>query len=347
MSQDLMLREIHEQPGAIQATVAAERDRIDALAERLRREEIHHVLIAARGTSDNAATYARYLLGVTQGLVVASAAPSLTTVYHAPLRLDRAFVLGISQSGQATDVLEVLDAARHLGAVTAALTNTAEAPLCQAAEYTLLTHARDERSVPATKTYTTALAVVHQLAAAWGERPEMAEQIQRVPEWISAVFALEPEIEDRSERYRYMEHCAVVARGLNYCTAQETALKLQECCYVVPAALSSADLMHGPIASLEPGFPCFLFAPRGKALASLRELSEALEERQAEQVIISDLPEMVARGTVGFRLPGLLPEELSPLVAVVVGQLLAFYLARHKRIDPDEPRGLRKVTLTL
>jgi glucosamine--fructose-6-phosphate aminotransferase (isomerizing) len=200
--------------------------------------------------------------------------------------------------------------------------------------------------VPATKTYTTALAVVHQLAAAWAERPAMAEQIHRVPEWIASVFALEPEIEDRSERYRYMDHCAVLARGLNYCTAQETALKLQECCYVVPEALSSADLMHGPVASLEPGFPCFLFAPGGKALASLQELSAALSGRQAEQIIVSDLPEMVARGTVGFRLPGPLPEELSPLVAVVVGQLLAFYLAKHKGLDPDEPRGLRKVTLT-
>ena len=346
MSEHLMLREIHEQPGAIQATVAIERERIQELAARLRQEEIQYVLIAARGTSDNAATYARYLLGVTQGLVVASAAPSLTTVYEAPLRLQQSLVLGISQSGQATDVIEVLEAARGLGAITVALTNTEDAPLSQVAEYSLLTHARDERSVPATKTYTTALAVVHQLAAAWSDRPEMADQIHRVSEWISAVFALEPEIEDRSERYRYMEHCAVLARGLNYGTAQETALKLQECCYVIPEALSSADLMHGPIASLEPGFPCFIFAPSGKALGSLQELSQALAQRQAEQIIVSDIPEMVERGTVGFLLPGPLPEELSPLVAVVVGQLLAFYLAQHKGIDPDEPRGLRKVTLT-
>jgi len=346
MAEDLMLREIHEQPGAIAATVAAGREQIEALAARLRREEIQQVLVAARGTSDNAATYARYLLGLTQGLVVASAAPSLTTVYHAPLRLQRTLVLGISQSGRATDVLEVLEAARRLGAITAALTNTAESPLCQVAEYTLLTHARDERSVPATKTYTTALAVVHQLAAAWAGRAEMAEQIYRVPESIPAVFALEPQIQDRSERYRYMEHCAVISRGLNYCTAQETALKLQECCYVVPEALSSADLLHGPIASLAPGFPCFLFAPSGKALPCLQQLSEALAARQAEQIVISDVPEMVARGRVGFQLPGPLPEELSPLVAVVVGQLLAFYLAKHKGLNPDEPRGLRKVTLT-
>lgn len=346
MAEDLMLREIHEQPGAIAATVAAAQEQIRALAARLRREGIQQVLIAARGTSDNAATYARYLLGVTQGLVVASAAPSLTTVYKAPLRVQRTLVLGISQSGRATDVLEVLAAARELGAITAALTNTAESPLCRAAEYTLLTHARDERSVPATKTYTTALAVVHQLAAAWAERAEMAEQIYRVPEYISAVFALEPQIQDRAERYRYMEHCAVVSRGLNYCTAQETALKLQECCYVVPEALSSADLMHGPIASLAVGFPCFLFAPSGQALASLQELSASLAARQAEQIIISDLPEMVAQGTVGFQLPGPLPEELSPLVAVVVGQLLAFHLAKHKGLNPNEPRGLRKVTLT-
>jgi glucosamine--fructose-6-phosphate aminotransferase (isomerizing) len=340
-----MRKEIREQPAAIRETLVAEGDRIADLAGRLRRSDVDYALIVARGTSDNAALYGLYMFGAVTMKMAATAAPSLLTCYESDIDLKRTFVLGLSQSGKATDVIEVLEAGRERGAITCALTNTSDSPICAAAEHVLLTHAREEHSVAATKTYTTALAVLHQLAALWAERPELADQIHRVPDWMEEALLVEPMIEDRSERFRYMECCHWLARGLNYCTAKEAALKMAECCYVVPSPFSTADFMHGPIATTERGFPCFIVAPEGKALGSVCEVVDALEARGAELVVLSNHAPTLARGTIALPMASM-PEECSPIAAAVLAQLLALHLALHKGHDPDHPRGLQKVTLT-
>jgi glucosamine--fructose-6-phosphate aminotransferase (isomerizing) len=138
----------------------------------------------------------------------------------------------------------------------------------------------------------------------------------------------------------------VLARGLNYCTAKEVALKLTETCYVVAEPWSTADFMHGPIAAVDEEVPAFLFAPSGPTLPSLRETAQALRERGAERIIFSDDEELLELATVPVRMPPGLPECCSPIIYVVAGQLLAYHLARHKGIDPDQPRGLAKVTRT-
>ena len=341
-----MRTEIHEQPTAIQATLDIETPKIRDLADRLRREGIENVLVVARGTSDNAALYGLYMLGAVTGKLTARAAPSLLTCYDTQIDLRRTFVLGVSQSGKATDVIEVLEAGRERGAITCALTNVAESPICVAAEHVLLTHALEETAVAATKTYTTALAVLHQLATLWAEREDLADEIRRVPEWIGEVLEVEPRIADHAERFRFMETCHWLGRGLNYCTAKEAALKIAECCYVVPSSFSTADFMHGPIATTSPGFPCFIINPTGKTFASVSTVVDAVEKQGAEIIMISNSTEMLERGRVCFRIPNL-PEECSPMVAAVVGQLLSLYIALDKGLDPDHPRGLQKVTLTL
>ena len=340
-----MRNEIHEQPAAIQATLEAEGPQIAELAQRLRREGTEYVLIVARGTSDNAALYGLYMFGAFSMKLAATAAPSLLTCYDTQINLRKTLVLGVSQSGKATDVIEVLEAGRERGAVTCALTNTSESPICAAADHVLLTHAHEERAVAATKTYTTALAVIHQLATRWAERPDLADQMQRVPEWIAETLRLEDQITDHAERFRFMETCHWLARGLNYCTAKEAALKMAECCYVLPSPFSTADFMHGPIATTSPGFPCFIVNPLGRAYESVREVVDAVLEQGAEVIMLSNAPEMLERARIGLRLPEL-PEELSPIVAAVAGQLLALYIALEKGLDPDRPRGLHKVTLT-
>ncbi len=340
-----MRAEIHEQPEAIQATLEAEGAKIGDLARRLRREGTEYVLIVARGTSDNAALYGLYLFGAVTQKLAATAAPSLLTCYEADIDLRKTFLLGVSQSGKATDVIEVLEAGRKRGAVTCALTNVAESPICRAADHVLLTHAHEERAVAATKTYTTALVVMHQLATLWAERADLAEQVRRVPEWIGEVLWLEPEIIDHAERFRFMETCHWLARGMNFCTAKEAALKMAECCYVVPSPFSTADFMHGPIATTSPGFPCFIVNPLGRAYDSVRLVVDAVLAQGAEVIMISNGDEMLERGRIGLRLPNL-PEECSPMAAAVVGQLLALYIALEKGLDPDHPRGLHKVTLT-
>ena len=341
-----MRAEIHEQPAAIQATLDAEARNISELTERLRREGTDSALIVARGTSDNAALYGLYMFGAVTMKMAAPAAPSLFTCYDAQIDLNKAFLLGVSQSGKATDVIEVLEAGRERGAITCALTNTDDSPICEAAEHVLLTHAREEKSVAATKTYTTALAVIHQLATLWADRADLADQIHRVPDWVEETLGIEPRIADRAERFRFMETCHWLARGMNYCTAKEASLKMAECCYVVPSAFSTADFMHGPIATTDRGFPCFVANPRGQTFASVGQAVSDLEERRAETVIISNDRAMLERGRVALPLPDM-PEECSPMAAGVVGQLLALHIALEKGLDPDHPRGLEKVTLTL
>jgi len=343
----IMRDEIREQPQAIRDTLAAEGERIAQFAARLRAEQIRHVLLVARGTSDNAATYARYLFGVVNGVLVTSVAASLFTVYDAELDLGDTLVLGISQSGTATDVIDVLKRARAMGTLTAAVTNTEDSPIYEAAELALLTRAYKEHSIPATKSYTTALAVLHRLAAQWAQDSEMAAALNSVPALMEQVFELEPQIEDHSERYRFLDTCVLLGRGFNLCTAHEIGLKLGECAQVVPAAHSAADFMHGPIASIQAEVPCLLIAPEGKALGSMLELAMALDERNAEMLTISNEPSLLEIAKVAFELPTGMPEHISPLVAVVVGQLLAYHVAIHKGLDPDRPAGLQKVTRTM
>jgi glutamine---fructose-6-phosphate transaminase (isomerizing) len=340
-----MRTEIHEQPVAIEATLEAERAKIADLAARLRRGKAEYVLIVARGTSDNAALYGLYMFGAVTMKLAATAAPSLLTCYQTGIDLRKTFVLGVSQSGKATDVIEVLHAGKERGAITCALTNTSQSPICAAADHVLLTHAHEEKAVAATKTYTTALMVMHQLATLWAERDDLAEEARRVPGWIEQVLKLEDQIMDHAERFRFMETCHWLARGLNFCTAKEAALKMAECCYVVPSPFSTAEFMHGPIATTSPGFPCFIVNPQGKAYDSVSQVVDAIHAQGAEIIMLSNAPEMLKRGRVSLRLPDL-PEECSPVAAAVAGQLLALYIALEKGLDPDHPRGLQKVTLT-
>ena len=342
----LMLKEIHEQPDALRETLDKESAAISALAAELRSRRIRFVIVAARGTSDNAATYARYLLGVVNGLVVAPAAPSLLTVYDSKMQLEDALVLGISQSGKATDVIEVLERSRELGAMTVALTNQSHSPIVQAAEHVLLTHAHEEKAVAATKTFTTALAVLYLLAAYWAERQDLVDALHQVPEVMEQTFDIEGWMASRAERYRYMEACTVLARGVNFATALEIGLKLAECCYVQPQPFSAADYMHGPIAALEPGWPVILIAPGGPSIGSMLEVGQAVRERKAEMIVFSDDDDALSLATVPMKLPPLGRSYWSPMVTAVAGQLFTYYVAIHKGLDPDRPRGLTKVTLT-
>lgn len=341
-----MLREIHEQPDAVQQTIELESGHIAEVAGILQQREIHNIIVAARGTSDNAANYARYLFGVVNGKIAAPAAPSIITVYESRLDLSNTLVLGISQSGKATDVIEVLESARHMGALTLAVTNTSDSPICRAAEHTILTHADPERSIAATKTYTTCLSVLYLLAAMWADDTAMVESLAGIPERIEETFDIEAWIADHAERYRYMEQCTILARGLNYATAMELGLKLAQCCHVSPLTASAADYMHGPIAALEPGDPVFLFAPQGHALGSMLEVAHAVRNRKAEIVVFSDDDDALSLAHLPMKLPGDGSTHWWPIIAAVASQLFTYFLAIHKGLNPDRPRGQQKVTLT-
>ncbi|MBV8073320.1 MAG: SIS domain-containing protein [Acidobacteriaceae bacterium] len=353
-----MRDEICQQPEAIERTLKQEWRRAARLRQYFERNPPRLIVLAARGTSDNAAQFGRYLLEILTGIPVSLAAPSIFTLYNAHLNLADAAVVAISQSGESTDTNLVLERAKAAGAITIGITNEAGSSLAKLAEHTLLVRAGKEKSVAATKTYTGQLACFYLLAHALGA-PLREEDLQRIPEWTAAALQLEDEIRSRAERYCFMQHAVCVGRGLNYANSFEFALKLMETCYVVAERFSSADLLHGPIAMLEQSFPAFLFCPPGVTWKPMCELITKLQAIRAETVIITDKSNKNSGAINGLQqepltIPaalakkGPLPEEVyTPIPYVIPAQLFAASLAEVKNLDPDRPRTLNKVTQTL
>jgi glucosamine--fructose-6-phosphate aminotransferase (isomerizing) len=339
-------REILEQPGVLANLLDCEAGRVAEIGAAIRTRDIRYVLIAARGTSDNAARYGQYLLGAHNRLPVALATPSLFSVYHQPPCLDDALVVGISQSGQSPDIVAVLAEAQRQGAPTLAITNDPESALAAQAEFVIPLHAGAERAVAATKTYTAQLAALALLSCALGDEVDRLDALRRIPQAVGQVLGEEERIAMAVERYRYMSSCVVLGRGYNYATAFEIALKLKELNYLIAESYSSADFMHGPVAVVGSGFPAMVVAPSGQMFATMRTFSLELKSRGAELLVLSDRQDLLDEAVTPLPLPDGLPEWLSPLVAVVPGQLFALHLTLVKGHDPDQPRGLAKVTLT-
>ncbi len=339
--------EIREQPHSLARLLASQTEPVRRIARSLRAREIDSVFVAARGSSDNAALYAKYLWGDRNRLPVALAAPSLFTSYGRPPALRHALVVAVSQSGQSPDIVAVLEEARRQGAPTLAIVNDAASPLASAAEAVLDVCAGSEQAVAATKSYTAQLLAIAMLSAALAEDEEAWGALARVPELVAAALALEDAVAGRAERYRFMAHCVVLGRGFNYATAFEWALKLKELAYVIAEPYSSADFQHGPVAMVDRGFPVLAVAPGGAVFPeTLRLLSRLVAERQVELLVVSDADEALSLAHTPLRLPDRPPEWLSPIVAIVVCQLFCYHLTRAKGFDTEAPRGLRKVTLT-
>jgi glucosamine--fructose-6-phosphate aminotransferase (isomerizing) len=339
-------REIWEQPAAMRRMLATERDAIARAAALIRDRSPRYAVMAARGTSDNAVRYAKYLLGAANGLPVALAAPSLFTVYQRPPRLEDALVIGISQSGASPDIVSVVEEGRRQGALTLAITNTPGSPIADAAEGAIHLQAGEEQSVAATKTYTTSLVAVAALSAALAQDEERARALAAIPDAAQQVLDRAEAILEAVERYRYMESCVIVGRGYNYATAFEIALKLKELTYTLADPYSSADFQHGPVALVEHGFPVMAIVPEGATAEEMTGLLQQMRDRATETIVLSPLVDALALAHTPLALPAGVPEWLSPIVAVIPGQIFALGLAEAKGLDPDHPRGLRKVTLT-
>jgi glucosamine--fructose-6-phosphate aminotransferase (isomerizing) len=343
-----MLEEIRQQPAALGRTLSAEMRNVERFRRQVEKHRPRLIVLVARGTSDNAATFGRYLLEITTGIPVSLAAPSVATLYDARIDYRETLVIGISQSGESTDTNLVLERARRRGAVTLGITNERDSSMARLAEHVFLVHAGKEKSVAATKTYTGQMLILYLLAHALGGGVRMAD-LERVPEAVDAALGLEGEVNALSERYCFMRNAVVVGRGLNYANALEFALKLMETCYVVAERFSSADFMHGPIALVEARFPVFAFAPPGPTWPSINETLQKLQGLRAEIITITDAgnPEAAGIATRMIRLPRRVKELLTPIPYIVPAQLFAASLAAQKGLDPDRPRTLSKVTLTI
>jgi len=333
-----MRREIFEQPETVARLIDRETTRAFRLGAELRRRQVRFALLAARGTSDHAATVGKYLFGCRLGVAAGLAAPSIVTLYKSRLKLQGALVIGISQSGRSPDIVEVLRQARRSGALTLALTNDASSPLAAAARHTLPLHAGPERSVAATKTFTAQLAGLYLLAAGWqGGRggEELLAKLREVPEELVDALGLDEDIAARMGHNLALERCVVIGRGFAYPVALETALKLKEAAGAFAEGASAADFLHGPIgmAKRQAGksFRAILLLSRGPGLPTTRRVARRLRDAGVPLLEFGPPP---------------VPDELSPFPLAVWGQLAAYHLALAKKRDPDQPEGLRKVTKT-
>ena len=339
-----MLQEITEQPVVLERTIQAERSKLEKLGEFLRGRDIDLIVLVARGSSDNASLFGRYLLEITTGIPVSLSAPSVFTLYGAKLNLKRAVVIGVSQSGEGADINQVLESAKKSGAFTIGITNEADSTMAKIADETLLIHAGREKSVAATKTYTGQMLHFYMLASVLGQKKL---EFEKIPHYSAQVLQLRSEVQELVERYVFMENCVVVGRGLNYGNSYELALKLMETCYVVAERFSSADFFHGPLAIVERRFPVILFAPKGVTDASNIALLKRLHELNADSLAITNDMEIARLSSRYLKLPEEIDEFLSPIPFIIPAQLFAALLAKAKGLDADAPRSLSKVTKTI
>ena len=324
----------------VAAQLIANQATVQALAARLRANPPRAVLTCARGSSDHAATFARYLIETRLGVLVSSAAPSVSSVYRARTELDDTLCLAISQSGRSPDVLATVAAARDAGSLTVAMVNDASSPLALMAEVVLPLHAGPELSVAATKSYIATLAAILSLVAAWSEDEVLGDALDTMPALLDASWQLDwsPLV----DRLRDARGLYVLARGPGLGIAQEAALKFKETCGLHAEAFSVAEVRHGPMALVGPGFPLLVFRQTDESDAGTAELVREVVGRGGE-VLVAGAP---LDGAV--TLPALSAHPaIEPVLRIQSFYRAANALAVARGLDPDRPPHLAKVTETV
>ncbi len=337
--------EIAEQPEVASRLIAQSREPVAAIGARIRETRPRGYVIAARGSSDHAALYAKYLFGARNRALVALAAPSLFTHYARAPRLDGQCVIGISQSGVSPDVISVIEEARRQGALTIAISNERESPLAKAAELVLALEAGPEHSVPASKTYTASLIALALISQAVDAQATFGAALSSVPQAMQSALEMDSEMEKLVAPLSG-SRAIILGRGFNFSTAEELALKLIETSYLMARAWSIADFEHGPIAVLEAGLPVVVIDGGGAMATGMRSIRERIASKRCHVVQLVDGEAADGDSSTTVRLRSGLPEELTPISLAVLAQLLAHRVAVAHGFDPDSPREIRKVTRT-
>jgi glucosamine--fructose-6-phosphate aminotransferase (isomerizing) len=345
----LMAAEIAEQPAVwrrLAVGAGADSD-IARAAALIRAYQPRFVLFVARGTSDHAALYAKYVAEIVHELPCGLVSPSTMTAYGARPDLSGVLMIGVSQSGGSPDLVQSLTAARENGALTLAVTNNPDSPLALAAEAHVDIQAGPELAVAATKSYTAQLLALHLLfGAVRGDAAGVAGVADAVADAADQLIAGDATVADLAQRYRFASRLVTTGRGYSYPTAREGALKLMETCYLSAQAFSGADLLHGPLAMIDPQVPVLTVAADGIGGSAMQQVFGRLAEQGADVFCVGSA-EAVAAASVGVVLPTGVPEALSPLLEIIPFQQLSLHLAIARGQNPDAPRGLRKVTETL
>jgi glutamine---fructose-6-phosphate transaminase (isomerizing) len=338
-----MFREAHQAPAVVEKLLRENQSEVEALAGFLRRNPPPFGLTVARGSSDHAALYGKYLMESLVGLVCSSAVPSVTTLYGAQLGLNKALTMTISQSGQSPDLLEVTRQARRAGALTVAFVNQADSPLASTAEVVFPLHAGTEEAVAATKSYLATLVALVQLMAYWQENTALKNALPSLPEAMHV--AANADWSAGLEVLAESDNGLVIGRGYTFSIANELALKLKETSTFHAEAMSGAELLHGPVALVEPDFPLLVLATKDKALPGMLELLENLRTK-GHVLVASSESQALDLAHTPLPLPTKLHPVLDPILLAQAFYPFAAQLALARGFDPDSPRNLSKVTRT-
>ena len=340
------LSEIGEQPLAL-LRLLEESAEFERVAAEILDRGATTIRMVGHGSSDNAASYGVYAFGLLPGWTALRDSISLTVYYGAALDMTGSTVLALSQSGRTPDVVQYVEAARACGAFTVAVTNDPDSTLASAADAVLPLRAGPEQAVAATKTYMNQVAALGLLAAhTAGRGAGFAEELRAVAEGMGALV---PEIHERitelAVSFSFAGRMFVVGRGAEFATAREIALKLLETCRVAAEPLTATSLAHGPVAALDPLFPVWVIATDDETLPAALEAAARAQKAGATVIASGNAAGAVVGAPYSLPVPDAPSPILAPLYSVLPGQLFAWALARAKGLDPDEPRGLSKVTL--
>ncbi|WP_228984305.1 SIS domain-containing protein [Streptomyces sp. DH12] len=340
----IMAGEMAEQPAVLRRILERGAPQIQAVARAVAARGPRFVLLTGRGTSDNAALYAKYLLEIRLGMPCGLTSMSTTTAYGARPDLTDVLVIIVSQSGGSPDLVASTRAAREAGAVTLAVTNNPDSPLAAVSEYHVDVLAGPERALPATKTYTASLLALYLLVE--GLRGGDGAAAHALPDIAERILARRDEVRTLAARYRFAERMVLTSRGYGYPTAREAALKLMETSYVPALAYSGADLLHGPLAMVDNVSPVIAVVTEGRGGEALQPVLDRLRGRGADLFVVGPRAQVEA-ASAGFVLPvDGVPEELQPVLEILPLQQLAYEVTIARGQDPDAPRALAKVTET-
>ncbi|MFI9581480.1 SIS domain-containing protein [Streptomyces sp. NPDC052236] len=340
----IMSGEMAEQPAVLRRILEEGALRIREAAASIAARKPRFVLLAARGTSDNAALYAKYLLEIRLGLPCGLTSMSTTTAYGARPDLTDVLVITVSQSGGSPDLVASARAAQEAGAITLAVTNNPDSPLAAVSEFHIDILAGPEKALPATKTYTASLLALYLFVE--GLRGEEGSAAKALPELAARILSRQDEVRQLASRYRFAERMVITSRGYGYPTAKEAALKLMETSYIPALSYSGADLLHGPLAMVDNISPVIAVVPDGKGGDALQPVLNRLRGRGADLVVVGPRRQVDA-ASAGFVLPtDGVPEELQPILEILPLQLLAYEVTIARGQDPDAPRALAKITET-
>ncbi|MCL2629932.1 MAG: SIS domain-containing protein [Firmicutes bacterium] len=341
-----MLKEILEAPDVVREVIRVNKGVLLSISKEFKERGITNITTVARGTSDNAATYFKYIAEAVGGFMVSKFAPSVATIYDTGVNLKNNMVLAISQSGMSTDTLTVVEKAKRTGALIVCMTNNANSPLAKLSDYHINLSAGEEVSVPATKTFTAQLSALYLLANKLSDSSAKMNLLE-IPHILEDFIKNNSgDLRAFAKRVNSIQNFVVLSRGIMLPIATEFSLKIMETCYRFNRPFSTTDFVHGPISLVEEGFPVIMLAPGSEFSQEYINMATRLNLLGANIIAFTDIKEVEEIATQAFTMQPMRGME-TPFVYTLAIQLFTYYFAESLGINPDKPRSLNKVTITV